>query len=170
MQGRELHEDGIEVQVLLQRHSIPLSSLSEPWLPGCLGPSAQYLRQEPTIGIADERLYRCLSLDLPHFLTFPMRQEQPKKPAVDSSLDGSDQFAFAKASSIICGNPETILTVRTGISRILRAKRSTIAGRAGRRTGGFGGRPNRCLSSYGQGVVSEDHRSGWQNPILCPQG
>ena len=31
----------------------PLSSLSEPWLPGCLGPSAQYLRQEPTIVLSE---------------------------------------------------------------------------------------------------------------------
>ncbi len=97
MQGRELHEDSIGVQVLLPRHSIPLSSLPEPWLPGGLGPSAQYLRQEPTIGISDERLFRCLSFDLPHFLTFPMSQEQPKKPAVDSSLDGSDQFAVRQS-------------------------------------------------------------------------
>ena len=62
-----------------------------------------------------------------------MSQEQ-LKPAVDSSLDGSDQFAVAKASSNICGNPETIPSVRTGTNRILRAKPSDYCRRPGGRT------------------------------------
>ena len=52
-----------------------------------------------------------------------MSQEQPKNPAVDSSLDGSDQFAVRQSKLDHLRESGNDPSVRTGISRILRAKR-----------------------------------------------